>query len=78
MLGADDMEEYERQRNLLEYQISFVPGSGEAVQKIWDERKQGVGDHKIIVSNDDFIKTLEMFDEFELDSVNFIPIKGNE
>lgn len=78
MLGADEKEEYEKQRNLLEYQISFVPGSGETIQKIWDERKQDNEYNKITTSDEDFAKTLEMFDQYNLDQVSFIPTKGNK
>jgi len=74
MLMKDESDEFKRQRELLEYQISFVPGSVESVQRIWDERRaEEAGTNRVSSSADDLQATLDMIRNQQIDDVVFRP-----
>lgn len=71
MIEQDYEEDYEKIRNLLEYQISFMPEANDSVKQTIEKRK-GVG---VVgeAQKDNFQKTLKQWFGRELDEVKFSP-----
>jgi len=71
MIEQDHEEEYERNRNLLEYQISFIPEANDTVRQTIEKRK-GAG---VVGENQEtnFQNTLKEWFGRDLDEVKFNP-----
>jgi len=71
-LQQDEKEEYETQRQLLEYQISFIPDANEAVRKLWDRRNE---DNTIKTEENEFEGMLNETFRRDEDPIRFIPLE---
>lgn len=70
MIEEDEREKIETLRNLLEYQIAFVPEANPNVIKAIEERS-GKGIYKS--SKEEFAKTIKDVFGHDLDEIRFIP-----
>ena len=73
MLEQDRTENFEMTRNLLEYQISFMPEANDSVRNAMEKRNSSgvVGENQ----EDNFQNTLKQWFGRELDEVKFSPEK---